>query len=57
MLGSLAQRNVVTRNTINRFLDAMPQTADTLVVFDVNLRQGFYNKGDAVQLDGALQHT
>ena len=42
--GSLAQRNVVTRNTINRFLDAMPQTADTLVVFDVNLRQGFYNK-------------
>ena len=42
--GSLAQRNVVTRNTINRFLDAMPQTADTLVVFDVSLRQGFYNK-------------
>ncbi len=42
--GSLAQRNVVTRNTINRFLDAMPQTPDTLVVFDVNLRQGFYNK-------------
>ena len=42
--GSLAQRNVVTRNTISRFLDAMPQTADTLVVFDVNLRQGFYNK-------------
>ncbi|MEZ3598699.1 MAG: carbohydrate kinase [Paramuribaculum sp.] len=42
--GSLAQRNVVSRNTINRFLDAMPQTDDTLVVFDVNLRQGFYNK-------------
>ena len=42
--GSLAQRNVVSRNTINRFLDAMQQTDDTLVVFDVNLRQGFYNK-------------
>lgn len=42
--GSLAQRNVVSRNTINRFLDAMPQEEDTLVVFDVNLRQGFYNK-------------
>lgn len=42
--GSLAQRNVVSRNTINRFLDAMPQNPDNLVVFDVNLRQGFYNK-------------
>lgn len=42
--GSLAQRNVVSRDTINRFLDAMPQTADNLVVFDVNLRQGFYTK-------------
>lgn len=42
--GSLAQRNVVSRNTINSFLDAMPKDDDTLVVFDVNLRQGFYNK-------------
>lgn len=42
--GSLAQRNVVSRDTINRFLDTMPQTADSLVVFDVNLRQGFYTK-------------
>ncbi len=42
--GSLAQRNVVSRDTINRFLDAMPQSDDSLVVFDVNLRQGFYNK-------------
>lgn len=42
--GSLAQRSVVSRSTINRFLDAMPQNDDTLVVFDVNLRQGFYNK-------------
>ena len=42
--GSLAQRNVVWRNTINRFLDAMPSGDGQLVVFDVNLRQGFYNK-------------
>lgn len=42
--GSLAQRNVVSRETINRFLDSMPHTEDSLVVFDVNLRQGFYNK-------------
>jgi fructokinase len=42
--GSLAQRNVVSRETIGRFLDAMPKNDDSLVVFDVNLRQGFYNK-------------
>ncbi|HBI58936.1 MAG: carbohydrate kinase [Duncaniella sp.] len=42
--GSLAQRNVVSRNTINRFLDAMPQDDSRLIVFDVNLRQGFFNK-------------
>ena len=42
--GSLAQRNVVSRKTISRFLDAMEITPETLVVFDVNLRQGFYNK-------------
>ena len=42
--GSLAQRNVVSRQTINRFLDAMNHDDETLVVFDVNLRQGFYNK-------------
>ena len=42
--GSLAQRNVVSRETINHFLDTMPKDDDNLVVFDVNLRQGFYNK-------------
>lgn len=42
--GSLAQRNIVSRNTINSFLDAMPHNNDSLIVFDVNLRQGFYNK-------------
>lgn len=42
--GSLAQRNVVSRETINKFLDVMPKDEDSLVVFDVNLRQGFYTK-------------
>lgn len=42
--GSLAQRNVVSRETINHFLDTMPKDDDSLTVFDVNLRQGFYNK-------------
>ena len=42
--GSLAQRNVVSRETINHFLDTMQNHDDSLIVFDVNLRQGFYNK-------------
>lgn len=42
--GSLAQRNVVSRDTINRFLDVVSRNQDNLIVFDVNLRQGFYNK-------------
>lgn len=42
--GSLAQRNVVSRETINGFIDAMPKDEDTMVIFDVNLRQGFYSK-------------
>mgnify|MGYP003191830442 FL=1 len=41
--GSLAQRSVVSRETINKFLDAMPKEG-TLKVFDINLRQGFYTK-------------
>jgi len=41
--GSLAQRSVVSRETINRFLDAMP-AENTLKIFDINLRQGFYTK-------------
>lgn len=42
--GSLAQRSEVSRNTINRFLDAMPDSDDILKVFDINLRQHFYCK-------------
>lgn len=42
--GSLAQRSVVSRETINRFLDAMPGGEDRYKIFDINLRQGFYTK-------------
>ncbi len=38
--GSLAQRGAVSYGTITRFLDRMP--ADSLKVFDINLRQHFY---------------
>jgi len=42
--GSLAQRSVVSRETINRFLSAMPDGEGQCKIFDVNLRQGFYTK-------------
>ena len=42
--GSLAQRNEVSRTSINRFLDAMPDGDEQLKIFDINLRQGFYTK-------------
>ena len=42
--GSLAQRSVVSRETINRFLDTMPDGEGRCKIFDVNLRQGFYTK-------------
>jgi len=42
--GSLAQRSVASRQTINRFLDAMPQKGEQYKIFDINLRQGFYTK-------------
>lgn len=40
--GSLAQRSNVSRATINRFLELVPNNA--YKVFDINLRQSFYNK-------------
>lgn len=40
--GSLAQRNAVSRQTIYRFLDTMPQHNDTYKIFDINLRQDFH---------------
>lgn len=42
--GSLAQRNIVSRNTINAFLDAMPNENGRYKIFDINLRQNFYTK-------------
>lgn len=42
--GSLAQRSAVSRATINRFLDMMPDVEGHLKIFDINLRQGFYTK-------------
>lgn len=42
--GSLAQRNVTTRATIARLLDAIPRDASNLIVFDANLRGDFYSK-------------
>ena len=40
--GSLAQRNVVSRNTIYQLIKATP--SDCLRIFDINLRQTFYTK-------------
>ena len=40
--GSLAQRNSVTRATLDAFLEAMP--ADALRIFDINLRQNWYSE-------------
>jgi fructokinase len=40
--GSLAQRNVVSRENIHKFLDATPD--DCTKIFDINLRQQFYTK-------------
>ena len=42
--GSLAQRNAASRETINRFIDEMPQDENVLKIFDINLRQHFYSK-------------
>lgn len=40
--GSLAQRNAVSHNSIMTLLQAMP--ADSIRVFDVNLRQNYYSR-------------
>lgn len=42
--GSLAQRSVISRETIHKFLDAMPNDDGRLKIFDINLRQFFYSK-------------
>ena len=40
--GSLAQRNIVSRDNIRKFLDTTPD--DCLRICDINLRQQFYSK-------------
>lgn len=40
--GSLAQRSVVSRETIAKFLDSTP--ADCVKIFDINLRQSFFTQ-------------
>lgn len=42
--GSLAQRDEVSRKTINYLLDNIPEQNDAMVIFDINLRQSFYSK-------------
>ncbi len=42
--GSLAQRSAVSWETINRFLDIMPDGEGQYKIFDINLRQSFYTK-------------
>lgn len=42
--GTLAQREEVSRVTINRFLDRMPDGDKQYKIFDINLRQHFYNR-------------
>lgn len=42
--GSLAQRSAVSSQTINRFLDTMPDGEKQYKIFDINLRQNFYTK-------------
>ena len=41
--GTLAQRSEVSRSTIMKFIDAMPE--DSLKVYDINLRQHYYSEG------------
>lgn len=47
--GSLAQRNIVSRETIRKFVDAMPSGDDSYRIFDINLRQGFYTSDTICQ--------
>jgi len=42
--GTLAQRSLVSRTTIHRFLDTMREIPKPLKIFDINLRQHFYSK-------------
>ena len=49
--GSLAQRNEVSRISINRFLDTMPDGEGQLKIFDINLRQGFFQRCNVLKIN------
>jgi len=55
--GSLAQRSPVSRATIQRFLDTMPDGEDQIKIFDINLRQGFLYEGDSLRIYASLQYS
>lgn len=42
--GTLAQRDPVSRKAIHMLLDSIPEGSDALIVYDVNLRQHYYDK-------------
>lgn len=42
--GSLAQRSKVSRDTLRRYLDAMPEGDGVLKIFDINIRLHYYSK-------------
>lgn len=50
--GSLAQRSPVSRRTIGRFLETMPEGEGRYKIFDINLRQQFYTQE---VIEGSLQ--
>lgn len=54
--GTLAQRNALTRETVLSFMKDMP--ADSLKVYDINLRQNYYSKEiieESLQLSDILK--
>jgi len=54
--GSLAQRNHVSHQAITKFLNLLPEK--TLKIFDINLRQNFYNRqliSDSLKISNILK--
>lgn len=47
--GTLAQRSPKSRQTIRRFIDAMPSDRECYKIFDINLRQHYYDKNMIVE--------
>ncbi|MFR9648918.1 MAG: carbohydrate kinase [Rikenellaceae bacterium] len=44
VFGSLAQRNEPSRSTIHNFVECIAQRSGTMRIFDINLRQKYYNR-------------